>query len=86
MAESLDGAGDHPRHVVVLHDVGLDGDGAAARRLDGAHRRDVVVGAEPRAGNRRAFLGEAQRRGAADARARARDDGRLAPQPHSGLM
>ena len=54
-----------PSHVLVLHDVGLDGDGAAAGLLDRAHGGDVVVGAEARAGDRRAFPGKAQRGGAA---------------------
>ena len=86
MAEGLDRALDHPRHVVVARDIRLDGDGVAARHLDRAHGGDVVAGAESGAGDRGTFLGEVQRRGTADARSRAGHDRRLAAQPHVGLM
>ena len=86
MAEGLDGALDHPRHVFVLRDVRFDGDGIAARLLDRAYGDDIVLGAEPGAGDGGALAREAQRRGAADAGPRPGDDRRLALQPHVGLM
>ena len=82
MAEGIDRAIHHPRHVVVLRHVRLDGDGAAARRLDVANGGDIGLGAQAGTGDRRTLPGETQRRGAADAGARARDDGRLALKPH----